>query len=565
MNLQHIKLENLKTAAINVRKAGAKDIADLEPSIRALGVLQPLLVRPNCEGYEIVAGQRRFHALTKIAEDTDIAPVPCIVMAEGDDAKAIEASLAENVARLPMDEIDQFKAFAALTREGRSVEDIASQFGVTERMVRQRLALANLLPPILTAYRKAEISADSLRIMTMATKKQQKAWLTLHKGDDYAPQGHALKRWLFGGAHIPVSNALFDVENYKGNIVSDLFGDERYFDNPDTFWEAQNTAITAAKTRYMEDGWTDVIVLERGEYFPSYDYVCTGKEEGGKVYITVAHDGEVMCYEGQLSRKDIKARKRAEAGESAKAERPELTKAMQNYLDLHRHAAVRIALLTDQGVALRLAVTQIIAGSDLWSVEADPQRANTEAIAESLAANSAEAAFAQEREAIMALLGIESGRSVVPEKGDWATIRNVHDIFATLTKLEDADVMRILTFATAESLPCGSVMVEGLGAKLDVDLKDSWNPDQTFFDLLRDKEAINSMLAEVGGKTVAAAHVTSTAKVQKGIIQDYVNGERTNGKKDWSPRYARFPMKAYTKRDGISVIDRAKDVKAQYA
>ncbi len=60
MKLQHIKIDDLKTTAINVRKKGGKDIADLLPSIRSLGILQPLLVRKNCEGYEIVAGQRRY-------------------------------------------------------------------------------------------------------------------------------------------------------------------------------------------------------------------------------------------------------------------------------------------------------------------------------------------------------------------------------------------------------------------------------------------------------------------------------------------------------------------------
>ena len=101
MKLQHIELSELKTTRLNVRKKGAKEIGDLLPSIRAQGLLQPLLVRPNCEGFEIIAGQRRFHALqTLAAEDDKADPVPCLVMAEGDDAAAVEASLAENIARL---------------------------------------------------------------------------------------------------------------------------------------------------------------------------------------------------------------------------------------------------------------------------------------------------------------------------------------------------------------------------------------------------------------------------------------------------------------------------------
>jgi ParB family chromosome partitioning protein len=569
MQLQHIKLEDLKTASVNVRKVGAKDIADLEPSIRSLGLLQPLLVRPNCEGFEIIAGQRRYHALSKIAEDTTVEPVPCLVMEKGDYAKAVEASLAENIARLPMDEVDQYKAFAELVKKGQGVDDIAAQFGITERLVKQRLAIANLLPPILTLYRKEEIGADTVRILTLATKKQQKAWLELYRSEeDYAPEGYRLKQWLFGGANIPSSNALFDVETYKGNIVSDLFGEDSYFDNADTFWEAQNMAIAEAKERYLAYGWADVIILDVGEYFASYEYVDTDKGNGGKVYVRVANDGEVTFYEGQLSRKDIKARYKADEDPDASdtPQKPELTKAMQNYLDLHRHSAVRSELLIHQGVALRLAVAQIIAGSDLWAIRADPQKAMNEGVEESLTKNKAEDLFNQERVEVVALLGLmdEDGGTIVPRKDDWQVTRDVHAIFAKLVSLEDKDVTRILTFVVAETLPCGSAMVEGLGNKLDVNMADHWTPDQAFFDLFRDKQAINAMLKEVGSKTTADAHIASTAKVQKKIIQDYLDGTRKGGKKDWQPRYMAFPMGTYTKRGGIDAVENSKAVKAFY-
>lgn len=61
MKLQHIELSELKVSPVNVRKRGAgEDLGELIASIRSLGVIQPLLVRPNCEGYEVIAGQRRL-------------------------------------------------------------------------------------------------------------------------------------------------------------------------------------------------------------------------------------------------------------------------------------------------------------------------------------------------------------------------------------------------------------------------------------------------------------------------------------------------------------------------
>lgn len=228
MKLDHIKLENLKPAALNVRKHGGDDLGDLIPSIRSIGVIQPLLVRKNCEGFEVIAGNRRLKAAQALsASDFAITELPCAILEDGDDAKAIEASLAENTARLPMDELDQFEAFRALTAQGRTPEDIAADFGVTERLVRQRLAIANLHTPILSAVRNGEIKGETMRILTMATKKQQKEWFRLFRDPECnAPSGVRLKAWLFGGAEIPVSNALFDPSAYKAPIKGDLFGEE---------------------------------------------------------------------------------------------------------------------------------------------------------------------------------------------------------------------------------------------------------------------------------------------------------------------------------------------------
>ena len=80
-----------------------------------------------------------------------------------------------------------------------------------------------------------------------------------------------------------------------------------------------------------------------------------------------------------------------------------MTKSMQNYLELHRHAVVRLALLAHPGVALRLLVAHAVAASGHWKVAADPQQARGEEIAKSIADSPAQQAFAAEREAILAL------------------------------------------------------------------------------------------------------------------------------------------------------------------
>ena len=134
MELNHIPLEKLTVSAINVRTHGATDDLDaLAASIRAQGILQPLLVRPvaDRDGFEIVAGQRRFLACQRLAQDAPVDPLPCLVLAATDDAAALEISLAENLERLPMEPFDQYEAFARLVKRGQSIATLAARFGVT--------------------------------------------------------------------------------------------------------------------------------------------------------------------------------------------------------------------------------------------------------------------------------------------------------------------------------------------------------------------------------------------------------------------------------------------------
>lgn len=77
--------------------------------------------------------------------------------------------------------------------------------------------------------------------------------------------------------------------------------------------------------------------------------------------------------------------------------------------------------------------------------------------------------------------------------------------------------------------------------------------------------AINAMLKHIGGKRVADGNISATAKVQKQIIKDYLDGTRKGSKKDWEPRYMRFPMAGYTKRGGIGAIDKWKAIKKNFA
>lgn len=204
MQAQAIALNQLHVSPLNMRaekkepslKRMAQIAANILPTVRENGIQSDLIVRRNNAGYEILAGLRRFYAAKVIEQERgDFPPLPCDVRENLSDADAREVSLIENVARENADEITCYEAFAALIKDGRTVDEIARTFGKTEREVRQTLAIANLLPRVRDLYRDEELDASDLQLLTIATKTQQRDWLKLWDDND-APTGHGLKGWL---------------------------------------------------------------------------------------------------------------------------------------------------------------------------------------------------------------------------------------------------------------------------------------------------------------------------------------------------------------------------------
>jgi ParB family transcriptional regulator, chromosome partitioning protein len=554
MQLTHIDIGKLSVSALNMRHGKkAPDTSDILPSIRARGVLVPLLVRPNGEpdNFEIVAGRRRYFAAKTVADEQgEIAPLPCAVMEPGDDAAALEASLIENIARLDPDEMSQYETFVRLTKEGRSVAEIAATFGITERMVNQRLALGNLLPKIRDAYRNEEIDAETIRHLTLASKAQQKEWLALFADpESHAPSGYQLKQWLFGGQSVSTKVALFPVADYPGQIIGDLFGEDSYFADADLFWQKQNEAIAAKRDALIEAGWSEVVILEPGQHFQTWEHEKTPRKKGGKVFVTVSHRGEVEIHEGYPSRKESRRRSRSEpaddgdaAAEPIKSTRPAMTKSMQNYLELHRHVVVRLALLANPGTALRLIVAHAIAASGHWQVKAEPQQAKSEEIARSIAESPAQQAFATEREAILALFERpDYHHTVASTNGD---AYRTAAVFARLLALSEDEVLRVAAFVMAETLAAGSAVVEAIGQHLKVDARPHWQPDDVFYELVRERATVNAMLAEVAGKSVADANVIEKTRTQKQIIRDCLAGTNGRARVDgWLPGLMAFPFR----------------------
>jgi ParB family chromosome partitioning protein len=164
-----IPLSKLAVSPLNVRKTGGLTIEDLATSIEAHGLIHNLVVTKAAKGdkHQVIAGARRFAALTKLAKEKRIPKsygVACrIIDAEG----STETSLAENVIRTAMHPADQFDAFRSLIDQGMGVEDVAARFGVTPTTVRQRLKLSNVAPRLFELYRADEINLDQLMALAV--------------------------------------------------------------------------------------------------------------------------------------------------------------------------------------------------------------------------------------------------------------------------------------------------------------------------------------------------------------------------------------------------------------
>ena len=537
--LKTIPLDKLHISKLNMRHARkAPDVSDILPSIRDKGLAQTLLVREEEDGYGVVAGRRRFFALKQIAKENATNPrIPCAVMDKDDDAAAIEASIIENVARVPATEMEQYKAFGALASEGRTASDIAIHFGVTKHKVRRILALAELSPKILKLYEADEVDAHTIRALTLATYEQQAEWLTLFNSEtDYAPTGQNCKAWVTGGDVITTDRALFDLKTYDGQIIADLFGDNSVFADPKAFWAAQSKAIAQRVLKYETNGWKSIILMERGAYFQSYQYEKRAKTKGGRVYVEIRSSGAVLFHEGYITSAEA-SRAAKKDDDTPAAIKPEMSGPVAEYIAGHRHAATRASLLGSSGIALRLMIAHMLVGSSLWTVRRHMSLAKKEATQKSLENSRANEELNAARTKAFALfeaLGVKHVR----HNGE---AYHLSEVFAALLALTGDEVEEIMTIAMADRIDCGSPIVEALAHVLGTDMAHYWKPDPAFFETLRDKRAINAMIEDIATPSLAQSCLTDTAKEQKQVLANRIQGEGCSANPDWRPGWMQSP------------------------
>ncbi len=118
----------------------AERLEELAASIRANGIIQPLIVRKTAEGYQIVAGERRWRA----AKLASIAEVP-VVVSDVADSQMLEVALIENIQREDLNPIETAHAYERLNRElGLSHEEIGRRTGKDRSSIANTIRLLRL-------------------------------------------------------------------------------------------------------------------------------------------------------------------------------------------------------------------------------------------------------------------------------------------------------------------------------------------------------------------------------------------------------------------------------------
>jgi len=171
---QTVNLSQLTESLTNPRKTFEyKALNEMAESIRAVGLLQPILVRPTAtEGsFEIVAGARRFRA-ARLAEIESVSVRVCQLT----DAQALEAQVIENLIRADVHPYEETQGFLALMRldpARYTAQELAAKTGKSVTFVLQRLKLADLIPAAAKSFQKDEIATGHALLLARLSTPQQ--------------------------------------------------------------------------------------------------------------------------------------------------------------------------------------------------------------------------------------------------------------------------------------------------------------------------------------------------------------------------------------------------------
>jgi ParB family transcriptional regulator, chromosome partitioning protein len=138
-----------------------KRLEELAASIRKNGILQPVLVRPFNNGYQLIAGERRLSA----AQRAGMLKIPAVIRAVPDE-RLLEWALIENIQREPLNPIEEANAYQRLLETtGNTQEQIAERLGKDRSTIANSLRLLKLPQPVVRLISEGKLSPGHARAL----------------------------------------------------------------------------------------------------------------------------------------------------------------------------------------------------------------------------------------------------------------------------------------------------------------------------------------------------------------------------------------------------------------
>lgn len=151
------------------RSFDEQKLDELKASIQEYGVLVPVIVRRRDDGYELIAGERRWRACAALARAT----IPAIVRA-GNDRETLEFAIVENLQREDLNPLEEAAGFAHLIEEyGLTQEEVGRRLGRSRPAVANTLRLLALAPAIKAMLVEGRLSAGHARALLSAPEERR--------------------------------------------------------------------------------------------------------------------------------------------------------------------------------------------------------------------------------------------------------------------------------------------------------------------------------------------------------------------------------------------------------
>ena len=517
-----VTLGQIKAPAFNARKLFAEvPLAELTESIADHGLLQDLIVRSlgGAGAYELVAGERRWRALQRLAKDgrwPAHRPVPCRVV-EGDDASLRAVALVENLQRedlAPLEEAEAYAALHDLDPKIWTTAKIAKKIGKTQRHVQLRLwLLARLAAPLKKALAENKITLAQARAASVATPERQKELLPdMVNGGQLATAEDV--RWAATEDWVPLERAFFDLEGLESSIAEDTETGKRYFTNSDLFAERQRQAAEAKVAELGQEwAWAELC-----DYYSEWDFKhSTDKAKAGAIVTLKPYNLEVAVHTGLVKC----APESAPAKDKPPAPRPEFTRGHLIYAHNAKTSALQTELATSFRSALILVILGLMGATRCVHIRGEVHDGD-----DLILAPEVEAILDRHRPRLKKLLiakaddhataGLQIARGnygIGPDDKDEAAL------YQTLKSMADQDLNEL--FAALVAARAGTFngytpelgdrrLAVALANDLEIDVADHWRIDEAYLKLCR-----KARLAEIA---VAIKVVLPKRVIQAGMI-----------------------------------------------